>query len=233
MSDAKIAGGSVFERYEEKYLLTEPQYQGLMAKLLEHMQQDRYGRHTICTVYYDTDDYAIIRRCLEKPKFKEKLRLRSYGVPQADDTVYLELKKKLAGVTYKRRVSLALCEAQDYLEKHLQPAEQGQIFREIDWFASQLPLKPRALVCYDRVALFGREDPNLRVTFDTNVRWRDHHLSLVEGDDGALLLAPGTSLMEIKTLRALPLWLVQALSQYRIYPTSFSKYGTIYQEHLA
>ena len=233
MPKVKIESGSVFERYENKYLLDPRQYQRLPELLGEHMEQDQYGLHTICTLYYDTDDYAIIRRCLEKPKFRQKLRLRSYGVPAPNSVVYLELKKKMNGITYKRRVPLPLSEAQDYFLNGGVPAdEEGQIFREIDWYVKQMPLKAKVLICYDRVALFGLDDPDLRVTIDANVRWREDHLALDKGDQGRPLFRPAAYLMEIKTLHALPVWLVQGLSKEKIYPVPFSKYGTIYQEYL-
>ncbi len=232
MAKVKITSGAVFERYENKYLLTWYQYQSVLERLRGYMERDEYGLHTICTIYYDTDDYAVIRRCLEKPAFKEKLRLRSYGVPGPDSVVYLELKKKLRGVTYKRRVPLRFSEARAYVPTGRAPALEGKIFEEIDWYLKQAPLKEKVLICYDRLALFGREDPNLRVTLDADIRWRDYNLPLDKGDYGSLLLPPKTYLLEVKTPGALPLWFVGILSELKIYPTSFSKYGAIYQKHL-
>lgn len=232
MAKVKIEKGSVFERYESKYLLSVYQHQGLRSCLQSRMEQDQYGLHTICTIYYDTADYAVIRRCLEKPNFKEKLRLRSYGIPVPGSTVYLELKKKMAGVTYKRRVPLPLAQAKGYLAGGLMPDGQMQILGEIDWYLHRQPLQPKVLICYDRIALFGLEDPDFRVTFDANIRWRDDDLLLEHGDYGSLLLPPKTFLMEVKTMNALPIWFAALLAQWKIYPLSFSKYGNIYQEYL-
>lgn len=232
MARAKVENGAVFERYENKYLLNRAQHQALTERLRQHMGRDQYGLHTICSIYYDTDDFAIIRRCLEKPKFKEKLRLRSYGVPRPESIVYLELKKKLDGITYKRRVPLHLFEARDYFQSGYAPGEQRQILGEIDWYVRQHPLEAKVLICYDRIALYGLEYPNFRITMDANVRWRDTNLMPDKGDYGRALLPSKTYLMEVKTLGALPLWFVQILSEQKIYPTSFSKYATIYQNHL-
>lgn len=236
MAKVKLSGISVFERYENKYLLNKYQSQNLLSRLNGAITQDQYGKHTICTMYYDTDDFAVIRRCLEKPKFREKLRLRSYGVPSADKTVYLELKKKIASVTYKRRIPLPLNEANNYIEKGKTPAYDDQlakqIFGEIDWYINNQTLNSKAVICYDRVAMFANNDPNLRLTIDANIRWRDYDLSLEKGDHGSLLLPPSTYLLEIKTLNALPLWLTNVLSDLKIYPTSFSKYGTVYTQYL-
>ncbi len=232
MAKVKIESGAVFERYENKYLLDQHQYQRLQECLDGRMERDGYGLHTICTVYYDTDDYAIIRRCLEKPKFKEKLRLRSYGVPAPDGLVYLELKKKLDGITYKRRSPLRLSEAKAYFSGGSLPHPADQICSEIDWFVKRQPLEAKVLISYDRIALFGLEDPSFRVTVDANLRWRSSNPSPDKGDYGNPLLPQETYLMEVKTMKALPLWFVEILSGLKLYPTSFSKYGAIYQTHL-
>lgn len=233
MAKAKVNAGMIFERHEKKFMVAPDRFSALMEALEPYMEQDKYGLHTICTIYYDTEDFAMIRHSLDKPKFKQKLRLRSYGVPGETDAVYLELKKKLDGVTYKRRMSLPLWRSRDYLDCGIRPPEgTGQSFGEIDWFVKQNRPAAKALICYDRIALFGRDDPELRITFDANIRWRDHSLDLGKGDYGSPLTAPGVRLMEVKTLGALPLWLCNTLSELRIYPGSFSKYGTVYTEHL-
>ena len=228
----KVSPGMVFERHEKKYRLSEAQYLALRERLEGYMQPDQYGRHTICSLYFDTPDFLLIRRSLSKPKYKEKLRLRSYGLPGPDTTVYLELKKKLAGVTYKRRVALPYAEAQGYLLRGEVPGQSGQILREIDWFRDFYKPEPRVLLFYERIALYGVEDPELRVTFDTDSRWRMERFDLSEGDEGRMLLAPGERLMEIKVASALPFWLARMLSELKIYPTSFSKYGNVYREYL-
>ena len=232
MAKVKIESPAVFERYEKKYILKKEQYEKLLENLNGHLEQDEYGKHTICTIYYDTDDYVNIRRCLEKPKFREKLRLRSYGIPTADTTVFLELKKKLAEITYKRRVPLSLIDVEKYFTYDTPPFDRGQIFQEIHWYVRQKPFKPKVLISYDRIALNGIKDPTFRVTFDTDIRWRDYDLSLNKGDYGSMLFEPEMYLMEVKTLNALPLWFVNILTGLKIYPSSFSKYATIYQEYL-
>lgn len=225
----------IFRRYEKKYRLRPAQYNALMEVLAEYAEPEPYGLHTICSLYYDTAGYDVIRHSLDKPAFKEKLRLRSYGVPGEGDRVYLELKKKLEGVTYKRRIPLPLHEARDYLEYGLPPLVDGRarpILGEIEAYRRRQPLAAAMVVCYDRHALHGREDAQLRITFDGGVRWRTEDLDLARGDGGELLLPPGTRLMEIKTEQALPLWLARALSELAIYPCGFSKYGAAYQQQL-
>lgn len=222
---------SVFERYEKKYLLDWAQYQALYPLLCDKMQPDDYGKHTICNLYYDTDQFTLIRASIEKPIYKEKLRLRSYGIPQADSTVFLELKKKFRGVVYKRRVPLTLEESGRYLATGQRPFP-NQILSEIDWFRSRYPVAAKAFIAYDRVALFGRENPSLRVTFDTGIRWRGDSLDLNKGDWGSPILDRGTTLMEVKLPGAMPLWMCRLFDSLALYPTSFSKYGVCYQNHL-
>lgn len=220
----------VFKRYEKKYMLDKERF-SLMQKALDgHMQLDEYGYSTISSVYFDTENYDLIRRSIDKPVYKEKLRLRFYGKAAGDgDRVFVELKKKYDGVVYKRRVSLAYEDAERFLLKGERCAKDSQISREIAWFIEFYKPKPAAVVCYDRLAYFGLEDHEFRVTFDMNVRCRDDRLTLREGDDGMRIIPEGYAIMEVKTTGAMPLWLCSLLSENRIYPTSFSKYGTFYE----
>ena len=222
-----------FERYEKKYLLTPAQYRALQTGMAPYMEADVHGRYTICNIYYDTPDFRLIRTSLEKPVYKEKLRLRSYGVPAADSKVFVEIKKKYDGVVYKRRAVMKPQEAVSYLEGTGRPNHEDQICREIDWFLRTYQPEPRVFIAYDRTALAGRENSDLRVTFDTNLRWRTTDLDLRLGDQGSLLLPETQILMEVKIPGAAPMWLSRLLSGNGVFGTSFSKYGFCYQQHLA
>ena len=224
----------VFERVERKFLLTPRQYEGLMRVLPEYMQVDQYGESTILSLYLDTEDSLLIRRSLEKPVYKEKLRLRSYGVPREMDNVFLEVKKKVRGVVYKRRICLPLAQAMECLAQGSVPAAGGQIGREIAYMLRRYRLRPAVLLAYDRTAYAELEpSPNrLRITIDRDIRSRQTDLDLRLGAAGESLLAHGMRLMEIKTAHAIPLWLCAALDQNEIRPTSFSKYGRVYEAHM-
>lgn len=222
----------VFKRVEKKYMLSHDQYEMLGQRLQAHMSMDRFGRHTICNVFFDTQDFYLTRTSVEKPVYKEKLRLRSYGVPTEGDDVFIELKKKYKGVVYKRRVALPLKEARAYLYQGVKPQKKSQILSEIDYFLQMNELQPMVYLCYDRIALFGNEDNALRVTFDTNIRWRESSLDLALGAWGQPLLGDGQVLMEIKIHGAMPLWLSNLLDELQVYPASFSKVGTVYTQHL-
>lgn len=226
-----MADNFTFKRVEKKYLLNKKQYEKLQERLEPYMQLDEYGLHTICNIYYDTDQFDLIRTSIEKPPYKEKLRLRSYGVPKEGGKVFLEIKKKFKGVVYKRRISLTLEEAEAYLDKGGTLPRDGQIEREIDYFVKFYNPKPKMYIAYDREAYFGKEDNSLRITFDQNIRSREEDLQLEMGDAGKLLLDREYRLMEIKVSGAFPMWLARMLSELEIYPTSFSKYGNIYKQN--
>lgn len=220
---------SCFERYEKKYLLTSEQQQFLLNRMEPFMQRDRYGEYTICSIYYDTPDWRLIRSSLEKPIYKEKLRVRSYGVPADDGAAFVELKKKFDGVVYKRRITTEARLVEPLLTGTLPPEEFGQIGNEIGWFQSFYHTLPKVFIAYDRLAFAGREDGRLRITFDTEIRWRETELDLRMGDRGMPLLPRGEVLMEIKIPGACPLWLSRLLSEAGAVPASFSKYANCYR----
>ncbi|OLR66568.1 molecular chaperone [Intestinimonas butyriciproducens] len=221
-----------FQRYEKKYLLNPEQYQKIRAGLAPYMEADEHGRYTICNLYYDTPDFQLIRASLDKPVYKEKLRMRSYGVPADGDSVFVELKKKYKGVVYKRRTVLEAGEALDYLAGRCSPRAKDQICREIDWFLGRYHPVPQVFIAYDREALAGLEDRVLRVTFDIDLRWRDTALDLRSGDGGERITSRDQILMEIKIPGSEPVWLSRLLSENSVFPTSFSKYGVCYRENL-
>ena len=221
-----------FARVETKYLLTLPQAEAVAAGLQARgFRRLDFGCPRIQSLYYDTPEHLLIRTSLERPAYKEKLRLRAYGEPGALRESYLEIKKKYDGVVYKRRIVLPAREAALYLKSGLL-TKPSQISREINWLRNRLPLKPKVFIGYDREAyagIKGIENPELRVTFDTNLRYREDRLDLRKGDDGYPLLDSEKVLMEIKIPGAVPLWLARLLSENDIHMTSFSKYGTYYQ----
>ena len=187
-----------FKRYEKKYLVTQQQYNALAKVFAARMVPDRFAESTISNIYYDTPDFRLIRRSLDRPAYKEKLRLRTYRTPEADTEAFVEIKKKYDHIVYKRRVAMTYSEAQAYLDGGAAP-EQSQISREIDWFLHFYKgIQPAMCICYDRLALFDKYQPELRVTFDSGIRWRMDDLDLSSGSAGEQLLPHDTCLMEIK-----------------------------------
>jgi hypothetical protein len=219
---------SCFKRYEKKYLLNYDQYMAVKKGMAPYMTADRFSNYTICNIYYDTPTWDLIRTSLEKPVYKEKLRVRSYGPVSHSDNVFIEIKKKYDGVVYKRRVTMRAIEAERFL-KGAKPKDESQIHREIEYFMDLYKPEPKVFIGYDREAYAGKENSELRITFDTNLRYREHDVDLRAGDHGRLLLPEDTILMEIKIPGTAPLFLADLLSENNITSTSFSKYGTYYK----
>ena len=224
----------IFKRVEKKYLLTEREREALLQKIAPMLVPDKYGHSTISSLYLDTPDFRIIRASIEAKEcghaYKEKLRLRTYGTPSEDSKTFLEIKKKYKGVVYKRRISLPHADAMEYIRGGAKPPD-SQIMREIDYAMNYYAgIRPAAVVSYERDAFFVRDLPALRITFDENVRYRADELDLTLGDYGRILLPPEFTLMEIKTDGAMPLWLSDALDECKIFPISYSKYGTAYAD---
>ncbi len=225
-----MAFQTIFKRYELKYLLTESQKQTILQVMKPYMTQDQHGKTTIRNIYFDTDNYRLIRRSIEGPVYKEKLRIRSYCRAEPQTPVFVELKKKYRKVVYKRRVVLSEKEAMDWIlgERHCH--ENSQIAKEVDYFLRYYGrLIPVVFLSYEREAFYDKEKTGLRITFDDTILYRSDDLSLESEVYGLPLLPEGMSLMEIKCIGAIPMWMTDILSRERIYKTSFSKYGTAYR----
>jgi len=220
----------IFQRYELKYLLDAEQQAHMMDILARHMAPDRYGLSQIRNIYYDTDNYRLIRASIGKPAYKEKLRVRSYGPASGGDRVFVELKKKYDGVVYKRRIHMPYEEANAWLSGDRSKMPDTQIGRELQYFADFYEaLQPTVFLSYERQAWYCPDGSDFRITFDGNVLSRQTQLDLSCPCGGTALLPPGKVLMELKTAGGIPLWMTKALTEYQIFKTSFSKYGTAYE----
>lgn len=230
----------VFNRYEKKFLIDEKTFNTLSMRLSDYVELDEYnkknGFYSILNIYYDTEDDYYIRTSIQKPTYKEKLRLRSYGVPDLDSQVYIEIKKKVHKLVNKRRTPMILSDAYHFLQTKEVPKSNiklnKQVINEILYFLNNRPVMPKLFLAYDRTAYFSNESRDLRITFDTNIRTRRHDLRLENGDFGDILLRDGLFLLEVKAKDSIPLWLVRLLSENKVYATSFSKYGTEYKKYL-
>ena len=223
----------IFKRYEKKYLLNRESYEFIRDAISERTVPDKYSKSDVCNIYYDTPDYRIIRASIQKPVYKEKLRLRSYGVPKDNTSCFLELKKKYKGVVYKRRISEEYLKGYDYLNNTSDTIPHSQIKSEIEYFKGLYnPLQPSMNIFYKRVAFYDKNDKNVRFTFDWDIKYKNYDFDLRNGIFGKSLLNDDTFIMEIKTVGAVPLWVAEMLNKYRIYPSGFSKYGTAYLKML-
>lgn len=234
----------VFNRYEYKFMLTSEKMREMLEVIDLHMSMDKYCKnhqtYTIANVYYDTADSNLIRKSvdqLEKPVYKEKLRMRSYGVPGKDAFVFLEIKKKFNRLVNKRRTTLKLKEAYRFCRTGEIPEKQEymnyQVCKELEYFINHYKLKPAVYIAYDRLAYFEDGNPDLRISFDTRIRSRRTDLSLEAGDYGDLLLPENIWLMEVKTSKAMPLWLCDIITKLGLKRKSFSKYGTDFRNMIS
>lgn len=229
-----------FKRYEKKYMLNEYQFKELTSRLYKYMKADKHCRdgnyYTIFNIYYDTENHDIIRHSISKPYYKEKLRLRTYTLPTSlNDEVFLELKKKVGGIVCKRRATMTLKEAYDFIENGKIPPTQQyinrQVIQEIDYFLKNNKVTPRVCISYERIAYFSKEDNNFRLTFDRNIRAKRENIFLEDENLGKRLVEKNQYLMEVKILGAIPIWLTTIFSELKIYSSSFSKYGTEFKRH--
>ena len=220
------------KRYELKYILSAWQVEAVKEGLKGHMEVDSYGLTSIASLYYDTPDYRLIRESIEKPLFKEKIRLRSYGLAKKNSTVFLELKRKAYGIVYKRRVATTEEAVEKFFHYEGDICADGQIAREISYFRGYYKkLVPSCLIIYDRKAYF-EPGGDLRLTIDSYPRYRTTDLDLSTSMDGIGLLPEGSAILEVKVQEAIPLWLSDVLSRNGIYKGSFSKYGEAYKRQI-
>lgn len=232
---------NTFARKEIKFLLNMKQYESLMEEIPKYMNPDKYcvggKEYGVYNIYYDTNDDFLIRESLSKPYYKEKLRLRSYYSPASpDDTVFLEIKRKIGGIVAKRRVTLTLAQSEEYLKDHTKPESSkfitNQVFHELDAFLDMYDISPKQYISYQRTAFFGKDNKDFRLTFDRKITERRYDLSLTMPSYGNQIIGEDQRLMEIKISDSVPEWLINKLSELQIYKTSFSKYGKAYQHFI-
>lgn len=225
-----MAVQTVFKRYEFKYMINNEQRAKIIESISPYMQPDKYGHTTIRNIYFDTESYLLIRRSIEKPVYKEKLRIRSYSKTNIDSKVFVELKKKYKSVVYKRRVVLPQNEAMAWVFGETDCRKSSQITNEINYFINFYKvLRPAVFLSYERDAYTACNGSDFRITFDRNILCRRDNFSLCEEAYGTPILPKDMSVMEIKCSGGIPLWMTEILTRERIYKTSFSKYGTAYK----
>lgn len=222
---------SVMKRYELKYVLSKEQVAYFKKRILEHMKIDKYGLTTIASIYYDTPTYTLINKSIEKPAYKEKIRLRSYGLAKEDSPVFLEIKRKNEKIVYKRRIATTERKAEAFF-KDKEEFDKKQISRELEAFLENYQiLEPKYLIIYDRIAYY-QDNSDVRITLDMNPRYRKEDLNLHTSLEGTPLLNEGEAILEVKVQHSVPLWLVVILSEGKIYQNSFSKVGTAHKREL-
>jgi SPX domain protein involved in polyphosphate accumulation len=220
---------NVFKRIEQKYIIPKDKYKILMKEISKYITKDEYFESYISNIYFDNSNNDLIVNSIDKPIYKDKVRLRSYGTPNLNDDIFLEIKNKYKDTVGKRRIKMTLKEFYDYLYEGKYNKE-SQIMNEINYLFEYYHLKPSIFIAYDRLSYKDKNDDNFRITFDNNLRSRRDDLKLEDGSKGEKFFKKEEYvIMEIKTLGGIPLWFTNALSKLQIYPSSFSKYGEIYK----
>lgn len=229
---------ATFKRYEKKYLISKEKLDEILPALLEYMELDPFclngNEYRIFSIYYDTINHDVIRDNSAGMEYKEKMRLRSYYAKNdPDDKIFMEIKKKSQGVGNKRRIKIKNREVDPFVNEGIVPETKdylsAQVAKELAYYLEKNKVAPALYVQYDRLALFGKEDKNFRMTFDRNVHTRRHDFTFGERDDDELLLPDNIYIMEIKILGAMPLWLTKILSENQLFSHGFSKYGVKYK----
>ena len=218
---------SIIDRCEQKYLLSEQKFQDFMHKMVDKMEKDKYFSETIYNIYFDNDEYELINKSLEKPEYKEKIRLRSYDMVNDNSLVFLEIKKKYLSHTNKRRVIISYKDYLDFINNGIIPNCDKQIMNEIKYCFYKYHLKPKIKIKYDRLSFYLKDDINFRITFDNNIRFNTKK-DFNDYSDDNLLFKEGY-IMEIKTFNGIPLWFNKILTELEIFPTSYSKVGKVYE----
>lgn len=216
---------TIIDRYEQKYLLSKEEYNNLINLIENYLVKDKYFMETIYNIYFDNDQFELINRSIEKPIYKEKMRMRSYYKTDNDTNIFLEIKKKYADTSNKRRVIISYKDYLDYINKGIIPECDKQIMSEIDYCFKNYKLKPKIKLVYDRLAYNLKNNDSFRITFDTNVRYNLNNFDFNNEDD--IMFMHDGYIMEIKTFNGIPLWLNKVLNSLDIYPTSYSKVGSI------
>ena len=215
-----------FQRKELKYLLDAPSLYRLREAVSRHLLPSEFGTSQVNSLYLDTRERSVIARSVEKPLYKEKLRIRWYrsGSLATASEAFVELKKKHKGIVYKRRLAVSPQTAIGFSRGS--GLGGSQIAREIEAARQRMgDLLPSALVICRRTSFGSDGEGELRITFDEGLRVLD----LFDGGQTVYPLEPGQVVLEVKGANAHPFWLVDALSAERAYPVAFSKYGAFYE----
>lgn len=230
----------VFSRKEEKYIISKSIYEEIIKECGEKVIADDYSKdnsfYQICNIYYDTQDNNLIRTSLQKPQYKEKIRLRSYGTPNQNSKVFLEIKKKYKGCVNKRRTTFNLKEAYRFANtgtiSEIKDYMNNQIINELSYAIKIYKIIPKVYLAYKRQAFFGDNNPEFRLTFDKDIIARRSDISLENGIFGERVITEDKMIMEVKYNERMPLWFIEILRHNNLQKTSFSKYGTEYTNYI-
>lgn len=234
-----------FARYEFKFPITYDNMDRLLDDLMPYVEQDantdESGYYTISSIYMDNDNWDCFYETINKDKYRQKVRLRVYGNTSDENSPsYFEVKSKFKGLVLKRRVKMVLKDAMAFMSACSNgenpnvddyPCSNRQILKELKHIIERKHLKPVVVVSYERLALFDKEDPSLRITFDVNIRTRDYDVDLTKGTHGDVVSPDETAILEVKTDKHMPYWLSKILAKFDYRNQTFSKYCSHFSKY--
>lgn len=230
-------------RHEFKFAVSYDNMDRLMDDLIPYTRSgehvNKYGIYTVSSMYLDNDARKCYYETLGNDYFSQKIRLRVYGKQNTEDSdSYLEMKQKIDNRIIKRRAKMRLGDAKRFIAECVQQgtaantdefaSSNDQILKEIKQVIVSENLKPVNIISYERLPLAGADDKDLRITFDFLLRTRAEEIDLAKGTHGEKRIPDKTALLEIKTEKPLPFWLVKLLSKYDYRDQLFSKYCSHY-----
>lgn len=221
---------TIFSRNEKKYQITQHKAAQLVEAISNKMKPGKYGTYWVQNLFFDTDNWDIIHTSMEKPHYKEKMRLRCYGTPETTDRMFLEFKKKYDGVVYKRRFPIVPAELANYTINEILSRANTQIAKELVYHIQQKGVTEKFYISYNRQEFTGVHDEDLRLTIDSNISYRLDSLFFTQPQLDCSALDPNKFLLEIKMPLSIPLWLSHILSDLGIFASSFSKYAACFTD---
>ncbi len=228
-----------FSRYEFKFPMTYYDMDCLIGDLRPYVHPDENadanGMYFISSIYMDNNRLVCYYETINNDYFRQKVRLRVYGLKNdGNSPAFLEIKGKIDGLVVKRRVRMKLADAEKFVQDCVEngmnadttnyQSTNPQILKEIQYVIVSKNLHNVNVVSYDRLPFVCTDDPDLRITFDFNIRTRGDDLDLTHGTYGKKTAPDGVAILEIKTSKAIPAWLVKILANYGYKNQTFSKY---------
>lgn len=231
-----IAEASKQPKIIAKYELTYGQYSQLRKVGYSHLVEAPAGVHGLSALYFDTDDFELIREFQTDGPYQELFRMRTSEVLMKESLVSMEIIKRFEGRASQRHVLIPYVNAQSYLLDYRQYVNEqsieAQISREIEYLVGGKSLAPKVVISSDRLIMNCTKKVPLEVEFDFNIRWRTSDFDLRKGNYGEFVDPTLNVLMTIKSDGSYPGWFSELLQQLDVQPSTFSSLMVTYQEHL-
>jgi hypothetical protein len=232
------------QRREYKYLVDEATVERIRHNIAGFCAVDDYatatGRYWIDTLYLDTPWLDAYRAVADDVRDRWKLRVRGY--PGAvDSPVFLEVKRRIDETVHKTRGAFRgdwarLVERGDPEILAMVGSKQRAPIDNFICRYHYAPMRPVALVRYEREPYFSLVDDYARVTFDRNLQFQhawDHSLAPPHehwtfGDNATsqrgVAVQSSMVLLELKFTTVVPAWMRRMVHTLDLQRLSFCKY---------